>query len=108
MEMNATQTASGWTLMTVTGRIDAHTSPEFETACRSAVGPSGTKFAVDLQGVQYMSSAGLRGLLAMLKELSKRQGKMALIKPQENVREVLEISGFSKIFTIVDGPGSLD
>lgn len=101
MDIKTTKTETNWTVLSPTGRIDANTSPEFETFCRGQLDAGINHLAVDLSNVQYMSSAGLRVLLSVLKEISKRGGKMALVAPQENVREVLEISGFAKIFTII-------
>ncbi|MEW6365477.1 MAG: STAS domain-containing protein [Acidobacteriota bacterium] len=101
MQIDATKTEGKWTVMAVSGRIDGHTAPEFEAACKAQLDKGTVWLAVDLAGVQYMSSAGLRVLLATLKSAKGKSGGMALVSPQENVREVLEISGFSSIFSIV-------
>ena len=54
---------------------------------------------LDLKGLSYISSAGLRVLLSAQKRMNK-QGKMKLINVNEQVNEVFEITGFSEILTI--------
>ncbi len=102
MEISTEKLDNGWTAIMVSGRVDAHTSPELDAYCRARLDEGVTALALDISGVQYMSSAGLRVLLSVLKEMGNRNGKLVLVKPQENVKEILEISGFSKIFTITD------
>lgn len=55
---------------------------------------------VDLTGVHYISSAGLRVLLALAKDINRRQGVLRLCGLTETVREVFDIAGFSQIFQI--------
>ena len=90
-----------WTILVTVGRVDAHTSPDLESAIQSQLGAGASQVAIDLTEVEYMSSSGLRVLLSTLKQLGKAAGKMALVHPRENVREVLDISGFSNIFRLV-------
>ena len=97
---------TSWKVLAATGRLDALTGGAIERACHEALGLA-PKVALDLRNVNYMSSAGLRILLSSLKLASSRNGAFALIAPQENVREVLEMSGFTKIFLIVDDASSL-
>ncbi len=94
-------TTSGWTVLVASGRIDAHTAPEFERALHERVRPA-ARFAVDLAGVDYMSSAGLRALLSTLKLLRQAGGELALVTPQPNVHEVLEIAGFASLLPILE------
>ncbi len=97
-----------WLIAKPTGRIDGHTSPDFEASFLEKIAEGNTHFAVDLSKVDYMSSAGLRVLLATYKSLKAASGDMALIAPQAGVAEVLEISGFASIFNIVPKAGDLD
>ena len=53
-----------------------------------------------MRDLEYVSSAGLRVFLLMAKRLRAAGGKLALAEPAPGVREVLDISGFSTIFTI--------
>ena len=96
-----------WTILSVNGRVDAHTSGEFEAACRKQLDQGVKMLAISLEEVPYMSSAGLRVLLATLKLANKDAGRLVLINPQQNVKEVLEISGFSSLFHIVGSQAEL-
>jgi len=107
MEINFKKIDDKWTVITISGRIDANTSAQVESTCRTQLDEGAVNLAIGLSDVSYMSSAGLRVLLATLKLIQAKSGKMALINPRKNVREVLDISGFSSIFTIVDDVGEL-
>ncbi len=91
-----------WTVGTIVGRIDAAGSPQLESEIGAKLDKKVTCLALDLALVDYISSAGLRVLLGTLKRLGKEGGKMALVHPHEYVMEVLQVSGFAKIFTIAD------
>ena len=76
------------------GRVDTITSPELE----AAVQLDGVEELVfDLANVDYISSAGLRVLLASQKKMAGKVMKIANAKPA--VKEVFDITGFSDIFT---------
>ena len=83
--------------VTVTGRVDTTTAPEFEEGLKFA----GTEtLTLDLSGVPYMSSAGLRCLLTAQKLMMAGGGSMTITGVQPTVMEVLELTGFSSILTI--------
>lgn len=90
-----------WTVLTVEGRVDGNTAPEMEAAIRQRIDRGITRMRLDLSGTAYLSSAGLRVLLGSLKTLRTASGDLQLRAPRENVREVLDISGFSSLFTIL-------
>jgi anti-anti-sigma factor len=94
-------TRGKWTVISVTGRVDGHTARELDATFQQQLDKGSVWLDVDMQGIQYLSSAGLRVLLANLKEVRARAGDMRLRAPRENVKEVLDISGFSDLFTIV-------
>jgi anti-anti-sigma factor len=106
--MSTPETPGGkaWKVVAASGRIDAVTGAATEKACLAAL-EENPNVALDLRQVHYMSSAGLRVLLTSLKSAAARNGAFALIAPQEGVREVLEMSGFSRIFLIVDDASNL-
>ena len=54
-------------IIALTGRIDATTASSFETSCRELLDSGAKKVVVDLGGVEYISSAGLRVILTMVK-----------------------------------------
>ena len=84
--------------ITLSGRLDTNSSPALEAELKQSVG--GIKELIfDFSGVEYISSAGLRVLLAAQKVMN-RQGSMKLIGVNDDVMEVFEITGFSDILTI--------
>ena len=85
-------------ILTLSGRLDTNSSPALEAELKQSVG--GVKELIfDFSGVEYISSAGLRVLLAAQKVMN-RQGSMKLIGVNDDVMEVFEITGFSDILTI--------
>ena len=89
-------------VISVKGRMDAVTAPEFEKAVEGLMGDGETVFVVDLENLDYISSAGLRSILALAKKLKGGGGSLHLAALQDTVREVFEISGFSSIIPISD------
>ena len=84
--------------LTLSGRLDTNSSPALEAELKQSVG--GVKELIfDFSGVEYISSAGLRVLLAMQK-LMNQQGEMVLQNVNEAVMEVFEVTGFSDILSI--------
>ena len=93
MEIKKNQEGAKLTLSPI-GRVDTITAPELE----AAVNVDGIEELVfDLAAVDYISSAGLRVLLASQKKMAGRTMKIANAKPA--VKEVFDITGFSDIFT---------
>ncbi len=80
------------------GRLDTTTAPELETVLNDAlVGVEELTF--DFEKLDYISSAGLRVLLAALKTMN-RQGTMKVIHANEMILEIFEVTGFSDILTV--------
>jgi anti-sigma B factor antagonist len=85
-----------------TGRLDASSSDELKGNIDELIGEGCRKIVANLDGVEYISSSGLRVMLASLKQLRKMDGdlKLACLKPY--VRETFEIAGFTQLFEIYD------
>ena len=98
--MTITKTAENGTLrIALEGRLDTNTAPQLEAEHKTSL--SGiTELELDFSGLEYISSAGLRVLLAAQKTMS-RQGKMTIRNVNETIMEVFEITGFVEILTIV-------
>ena len=93
--MNIQKTLSGAALtVALEGRLDTTTAPKLEEELRGI-----TCLVFDVEKLEYISSAGLRVLLAMQK-LMNRQGAMLLWNVNEAVMEVFEVTGFSDILRI--------
>ena len=86
------------TTIEIVGRLDTTTAPSLEKTLNEDMG--GTKnLILDLKGLEYISSAGLRVLLGAQKKMQKI-GNMKVINVVESVMEVFEITGFADILTI--------
>lgn len=80
------------------GRLDTNTAPELETALNMSL--DGVKtLLIDMEQLDYISSAGLRVLLAAQKTMNK-QGEMKVLHVNETIMEIFEVTGFSDILTI--------
>jgi anti-sigma B factor antagonist len=84
----------------VTGRVDSSTAPELENALKKLVEASKTRIVLDLKGVEYMSSAGLRAMVSTLKAVKRVSGDLRLACPSPRVEEVLRLAGLTSIFSI--------
>jgi len=83
--------------MALIGRLDTTTAPELDAEIKKLDGI--TELVLDLAELEYLSSAGLRVLLAAQKVMN-RQGKMILKNVNATIGEVFEITGFSDILTV--------
>lgn len=82
----------------IIGRLDTTTAPALEAEVKNSL--EGLKSIIfDLEGLEYISSAGLRVLLSAQKSMNK-QGTMKLVNVNEVVMEVFEITGFVDVLTI--------
>ena len=84
--------------LAVEGRLDTTTAPQLEAELKQSI--SGVETLVlDFANLEYLSSAGLRVLLAAQKVMNK-QGEMIIRNVNETIAEIFEITGFSDILTI--------
>ena len=96
MEIKSTTEGTRLTV-SVSGRVDTVTAPELEAGLKFG---DATCVVIDLANVPYMSSAGLRLLLAAHKQMIAKGGELQIANVQDSVREVLDITGFSDILTL--------
>jgi anti-anti-sigma factor len=82
------------------GRLDAASAPQAETAVKEFLGSGKTSLLLDLSGLEYISSAGLRVLLLANKALKQKSGALALCGVKGTVQEVLDVSGFTALFKV--------
>lgn len=97
-----TQKETNGTVLTITGRMDAVTAPEFEKVIKQLIEEGNKGFVVDFKGLDYISSAGLRALLATAKLLKGKGGQIRFANITGTVKEVFDISGFGSIFQMHD------
>ncbi len=99
------QPRDGIAIVAISGSVDGLTAETLLSTLQAHVEDGHTRLVVDLAAVEYTSSAGLRALLATVKEARRRGGDLRLAQINPNVRKVLELSGFVtilKIFAEVD------
>lgn len=102
MEIENTGREKDRFIIAVTGRMDAVTAPEFENRLLDWISAGETHLIVDLGGLEYISSAGLRSILTIAKNLKAKQGQIVLCTLRDTVKEVFEISGFSTIIPVCE------
>ena len=97
--MNIIKTKEGSTLsLALEGRLDTTTAPQLEAALHDAMNGV-TELNMDFEKLEYLSSAGLRVILAAQKTMN-RQGSMVIRHVNETIQEVFEVTGFVDILTI--------
>ena len=84
--------------ITIAGRLDTTTAPQLEAEFKQSI-DGVEKLVLDFAGLEYLSSAGLRVLLAAQKVMNK-QGEMVVRNVNETISEIFEVTGFSDVLTI--------
>ena len=84
------------------GRLDAYAANDVEQKLNSLNTADQVHVVADLNRLEYISSSGLRVLLAALKKARKQQGDLRLASLQPYVREVFDIAGFTQLFKMFD------
>ena len=87
----------------VSGRVDSATAPRLEEALQGILGQGRFHIVVDMQRLEYLSSAGLRVLVAALKEARRwNRGDVRLANVSERIKGVLNLAGLDVLFTSYD------
>lgn len=89
-------------IVDVAGRIDGVNAGDFESSLRETINEDDKAVVLNLEGLSYISSAGLRSILITAKNLGRRQSKFALCQVPSNIMEIIKIAGFNKIITVHD------
>lgn len=97
MEIHVSQAPSAHVIR-LSGRWDAFSSPAFEQFCSELIGQDMRNVVLDLSGVDYVSSFGLRGLLNIGKQLAPLGGSIRVSALRPQVRKVFAGSGFNSLF----------
>jgi len=85
-------------VIAVSGRIDSSSVREFDAALKGVLDSSRHNIVLDLAQVDYMSSAGLRAMVAALRECKKKGGDVRLGPMSNRVSEVLSLAGLDSLF----------
>ena len=89
-------------VVVVAGKLDTLSAGDYEKAMNQLIAQGKTRFVVDFSELSYISSAGLRVLLATAKKLKPLGGLAVFANLQGNVQEVFEMTGFSTILGLHD------
>ncbi|MBW8056006.1 MAG: STAS domain-containing protein [Nitrospira sp.] len=84
----------------IEGKLDTQSSPDAQTQLTQLIDQGATKLVVNFEKLDYISSAGLRILLAAAKQLKSNSGELRICGLNEVVQEVFDISGFTTILTV--------
>jgi anti-anti-sigma factor len=86
----------------MSGRLDTNTAIEADAELKNVIASGAYQIVLNFKNLNYISSSGLRILIVALREVKKKQGdlKLACLKPQ--VKEILHIAGFDRLFSLYD------
>lgn len=87
-------------ILAISGEMNANTSSEVDNRLTNLIMGGNKKLIVNLAGLNYISSAGLRVFLSANKLIKKQNGELRISNLNDLVKEVFEISGFTMIFSI--------
>ena len=95
-----TQTLGDVLVLGPEGKLDGGNSREFEVIINSVINEGSNMLLLDFSALDYISSSGLRVILATAKKLRKIDGGIALCHLNESIFEVFRISGFNSLLNI--------
>ena len=105
MQVEITQ-KSGITILSVKGKIDTDTAPNFEEIVTKVIDEGKINLLMDCSELEYISSSGLRVFLLALKTVRPLNGEVAICAMKEHVKEIFNIVGFNALFPIFDSTES--
>ena len=89
-------------VLDVTGYLDAHTAPEFEEALKKLMGEQRYKIVINLEALQYISSAGLGVFMGFIEELRENKGDIKIAQVPAKVFKVFDLLGFPSLYEFYD------
>ena len=89
-------------VLIVSGRMDTENAPQFEGKCKDCIAEGNNSLVVDLGGLAYVSSMGLRSFLSVAKTLQSTGGTLRLCCLKGLVKQVFEITGLMQIFSVYE------
>ena len=93
------------TIMKVKGRVDSNTTPELDGALENLLNSDKNKIVLNLEAVDYLSSAGLRALVRALKGAQKSGGNLYLSAVSEPIDVILRTVGMLQMFKMFPNDG---
>jgi anti-sigma B factor antagonist len=89
-------------MIAIKGRLDAAAAPIADETIKKTLEENTSRLLFDLNGLEYLSSGGLRVILGAAKEIRRREGKVALAGLTQYVYEIFDVSGFTSMIPIKD------
>ena len=89
-----------WTVVAPVGRIDTLTAKDLETRLGELLSSGQNQLVLDLENIEFISSFGLRVILITAKKLMAEGKSLPLCNLSDDVKNVFDVSGFSKILPI--------
>ena len=93
----------GISVTKISGRMDATTVGAFSDECQKLLNSGTGRFIIDLGGLEYISSAGLRGILTMVKSCRSKGAVLAFCSLQSMVADMFKLSGFTSMLNVFPG-----
>lgn len=93
-------------VLTIDGRVDSSNASQLDDKLKSLIDDGKVNLVLELSGVAYMSSAGLRAIVAALRETNKKRGDVRLASVSERVSDVLSLAGLDSLFDLFDDTAS--
>ena len=89
--------AGGALVAKASGRVDGGNAKDFQDALETMLKDNVNTFVLNLENLSYISSAGLRVILMVAKQLQGKSAKFGMCSLSDSINEVFQISGFDKI-----------
>ena len=94
--------AGGALCLAIAGRLDSITSPDFTARCQQLIEADQKKVVLNVEDVEYVSSAGLRAILMVGRAIQSSGGVLALCGLKGTVKSVMELAGFRNLFPLYE------
>lgn len=98
----ATQIEQNVVIVSVSGRLDALTAADFDRTLAGIVQNGSPNMVLECRALEYISSAGLRSMLALAKQLKARNGRLICAELVGTARDVFDMSGFGAAISLFD------
>ena len=91
-----------WIVLKLTGRLDAGSADNFKQTIKELIKQNNHFFVLDFSQLKMLSSTGLNALLALFRELEKQGGQLRIACIQAYVKEIFDLTGYSKLFKLFE------
>lgn len=100
MEISTERVGNALIVMPSENRVDGTNARDFQVGLEAAIEETDSAVIFDAETLTYISSAGLRAILLVVKSINRRGGKFAVCSLSDPIREIFSISGFDNIIPI--------